>query len=118
MPMYQGGPDTVAPRRSKKKFIFLGVAVVAVAAIAGAAVLAGKDEAAAAEVGDCMSIGNPNSSSDPDLKIVDCGDSKAKYKVAERKSGDNATCDRRKYAQYNQSGSGEDFTLCLEPLKK
>ncbi|MEI5098916.1 hypothetical protein RB200_10020 [Streptomyces sp. PmtG] len=113
VPFYQGGPDTVAPRKSKKKFIFIGVAVIAIAAIAGGAVLAGQDEASAAEVGDCMSIGNPTNSTDPDLKIVDCGDKKAKYKVMQKK--DSGSCDRRKYAEYRETGGGDDFTLCLKP---
>ncbi|MFI8927215.1 hypothetical protein ACIG3E_05940 [Streptomyces sp. NPDC053474] len=113
MPFYQGGPDPVAPRKSKKKFIFIGVAVVAVLGLGGAAILAGQDEASAAEVGDCMSIGKPESSTDPDLKIVDCGDKKAKYKVMEKK--DSGTCDRTKYAEYRETGGGDDFTLCLKP---
>ncbi|GGR81853.1 hypothetical protein GCM10010252_20550 [Streptomyces aureoverticillatus] len=116
VPLYQGGPDSVTPpKKSKKKFIFIGAAVAIVVAI-GAAVLAGQDEAAAAEVGDCMSVGNPTSSTDPDLKIVDCGDSKAAYKVAEKK--DSGTCDLTKYSQYRETGRGDDFTLCLEKLKK
>ncbi|MFC9631309.1 hypothetical protein ACFTY8_18930 [Streptomyces mirabilis] len=64
-----------------------------------------------AKVGDCMSISNPNSSTDPGLKVVDCTSSKAKYKVAEKKS-DNSGCDRTKYAQYTETGK-DDFTLCL-----
>ncbi|WJV47551.1 LppU/SCO3897 family protein [Streptomyces flavofungini] len=116
MPFYQGGPDPQAPRKSKKKLKFSIVGVAVVALIAGGVVLAGKDEAAAAEVGDCMSVGNPTSSTDPDLKIVDCGDSKAAYKVAEKK--DSGTCDITKYATYRESGRGDDFTLCLSKLKK
>ncbi|MFD0416501.1 hypothetical protein [Streptomyces sp. NPDC127108] len=116
VPFYQGGPDPQAPRKSKKKLIFSIVGVAIVALIAGGAVLAGKDEAAAAEVGDCMSVGNPTSSTDPDLKIVDCGDSDAAYKVAEKK--DSGTCDITKYATYRESGRGDDFTLCLSKLKK
>ncbi|MFD5699340.1 LppU/SCO3897 family protein [Streptomyces lasiicapitis] len=114
VPFYQGGPDATAPRKSKKKLIFVIVGV-AVAAAIGAAVWAGQDEAAAAEVGDCMSIGNPASTTDPDLKIVDCGDKDAKYKVAEKK--DSGTCDIKKYATYRETGGGDDFTLCLEPYK-
>ncbi|MFD9910264.1 hypothetical protein [Streptomyces sp. NPDC059063] len=115
VPYYQGGPNPVPPRKSKKKLIFGIVAVAAVAVIAGGAVWAGQDEASAAEVGDCMSIGNPESKDDPDLKIVGCGDSDAKYKVA--KKMDSGTCDIRKYATYRETGGGDDFTLCLKPLK-
>ncbi|KUF15790.1 LppU/SCO3897 family protein [Streptomyces silvensis] len=116
VPYYQGGPDPAAPRKGKKKLIFGIVAVVAVAAIVGGAVWAGQDEAAAAEVGDCMSVGNPESSTDPDLKIVDCGDKDAAYKVAEKK--DSGTCDIKKYATYRETGGSNDFTLCLEPFKQ
>lgn len=115
VPFYQGGPDPAAPRKGKKKLIFAVVAVVAVAAIVGGAVWAGQDEASAAEVGDCMSIENPESATDPGLKIVDCADKDAKYKVAEKK--DSGTCDIKKYATYRETGGSDDFTLCLSPHK-
>ncbi|GGV40520.1 LppU/SCO3897 family protein [Streptomyces spectabilis] len=113
VPFYQGGPDPVAPRKGKKKFIFIGVAVAVVIGLAVTAVMAGKDEPSAAKVGDCMSIGNPANSTDPDLKIVDCGDKKAKYKVMEKK--ESGACDRNKYAEYRETGGSDDFTLCLKP---
>ncbi|MEU2564199.1 hypothetical protein ABZ626_33450 [Streptomyces longispororuber] len=116
VPFYQGGPDPIAPpKKSKKKFIIIGVAVLGILGLAGAAVVAGQDEAAAAKVGDCMSIGNPDSTTDPDLKIVDCGDTKAKYKVVQKK--ESGSCDRTKYAEYRETGAGDDFTLCLRPHK-
>ncbi|EPH40482.1 hypothetical protein ABT390_11640 [Streptomyces aurantiacus] len=115
VPFYQGGPDSMTPpKKSKKKFIFIGAAVV-VALIVGGALYASKDAPSTAAVGDCMSIGNPTSATDPDLKVVDCGDSKAAYKVAEKK--DSGTCNLRKYSQYRETGGGDDFTLCLEKLK-
>lgn len=116
MPFYQGGPDPMAPpKKSKKKLIFSIAGVAVVALIAGGAYLAGQDEAAAAEVGDCMSIEDPNNKTDPGLKIVDCSDKDAKYKVAEKK--DSGTCDITKYATYRETGRGDDFTLCLAPHK-
>jgi hypothetical protein len=58
-----------------------------------------------------MSISNPDSATDPGLEVVDCSSSKAKYKVAQKKTDDSG-CDRTKYAEYTQSGKN-DFTLCL-----
>lgn len=74
--------------------------------------VASQDDAQAAEVGDCMSIGNPDSATDPDLEVVDCGNSKAAYKVEQKKT-DNSGCDRTKYAEYTETGGSSDFTLCL-----
>ena len=57
-------------------------------------------------------FGNPDSTTDPDLEVVDCGNSKAAYKV-EQKKDDNSGCDRTKYAEYTETGGSSDFTLCL-----
>ncbi|NBE52800.1 hypothetical protein GUY60_15460 [Streptomyces sp. YC537] len=86
--------------------------------VIGGGWIASRDDAQAAEVGSCMSLGDASSSTDPDLEVVDCGDSKAKYKVAEKKDGATGGCDRTKYSEYTQSGDGDSFTLCLEDYKK
>ncbi|MCX4549540.1 hypothetical protein OG204_19145 [Streptomyces sp. NBC_01387] len=117
----QGGgpvpPAPVAPpRRGAMKFVKIGIAVVVVGLIAFGW-FASRHDANTAKVGDCMSIGNPDSTTNPDLKVVDCSDAKAKYKVAEKKDGTSGECDRSKYSQYTESGD-KDFTLCLSDYKK
>ncbi|MFI7408258.1 hypothetical protein ACIBU0_06270 [Streptomyces sp. NPDC049627] len=115
----QGAPYApVPPAQPARKWTFkkiknIVVAVVVVCVAIGG-FIASRDDANTAKVGDCMSIGNPDSITDPDLEVVDCGDSKAAYKVAEKKDGTTAGCDRNKYSEYTQSGDGDSFTLCLE----
>ncbi|MEU4090425.1 LppU/SCO3897 family protein [Streptomyces aureus] len=112
----QAGYAPVPPERPKrpiKQYLRGGVAVVVVIA-AAVGWFASRHDPDTAKVGDCMSISNPDSSTDPGLKVVDCGDSKAKFKVAQKKS-DNSGCDRTKYAEYTETGKN-DFTLCLEEL--
>ncbi|AVH57689.1 MULTISPECIES: LppU/SCO3897 family protein [Streptomyces] len=110
----QGAPyDPVPPQRPKrgiKQYLRIAVIVFAVIA-AGVGWIASRDDANTAKVGDCMSISNPESTTDPGLEVVDCSSSKAKYKVEEKKS-DNSGCDRTKYSEYTETGKN-DFTLCL-----
>jgi hypothetical protein len=103
----------VAPQRPKRGIKwYLRIVVVAGALIAAlVGYISSRHDPDTAKVGDCMSISNPDSSTDPGLKVVDCTSSKAKYKVAEKKS-DNSGCDRTKYAEYTETGK-DDFTLCL-----
>jgi hypothetical protein len=99
------------PKRNLKKYLRFAIPVV-VLVVAVGGWLASRDDAQSAKVGDCMSIGNPNSTTDPDLEVVDCGNSKAAYKVEQKKSDDSG-CDRTKYAEYTETGGSSDFTLCL-----
>ncbi|MEV0174483.1 hypothetical protein AB0I00_25595 [Streptomyces sp. NPDC050803] len=92
------------------KNIVIGVAVIGV--VVGG-FIASRDDANTAKVGDCMSISDPDSTTDPGLEVVDCGDSSAKYKVAEKKDGTTEGCDRTKYSEYTETGGSDDFTLCL-----
>ncbi|WP_128802393.1 MULTISPECIES: hypothetical protein [unclassified Streptomyces] len=100
------------PKRPIKQYLRIGIAVVAVIA-AGIGYLASRHDPDTAKVGDCMSISNPNNTTDPGLKVVDCTSSKAKYKVVQKKSNDSG-CDRTKYSEYTETGGSDDFTLCLE----
>ncbi|MFJ6571402.1 hypothetical protein ACIQNU_28715 [Streptomyces sp. NPDC091292] len=112
----QGGPVPPQPqRRNFKTWIRVGVVVVGLVVVAGAW-LASRDDASTAKVGDCMSISNPDSSTDPGLEVVECSNSKAKYKVEEKKD-DNSGCDRTKYSEYTETGGSKDFTLCLSDYK-
>ncbi|MFF4730968.1 hypothetical protein ACFY3M_37715 [Streptomyces mirabilis] len=103
----------VAPQRPKRGVKWYLRIVVVVCALIAAVVgyISSRHDPDTAKVGDCMSISNPNSSTDPGLKVVDCTSPKAKYKVADKKS-DNSGCDRTKYAEYTETGK-DDFTLCL-----
>jgi hypothetical protein len=114
-----GGPYApVPPEQPRRKLSFKTIKNIVIAVIVvGVAVggfIASRDDAAQAGVGDCMSISDPNSTTDPGLEVVDCTDSNAKYKVAEKKDGTSASCDRTKYSEYTETGGGDDFTLCLE----
>ncbi|WP_328872539.1 hypothetical protein OHT76_21885 [Streptomyces sp. NBC_00287] len=107
----------VPPEQPRRKLSFktiknvvIGVAVVSVV-IGG--YIASRDDANTAKVGDCMSISDPDSTTDPGLEVVDCSDSSAKYKVAEKKEGTTESCDRTKYSEYTETGGSDDFTLCL-----
>lgn len=100
------------PKRGFKFFLRIGIVVAALVA-AGIGFIASQDDANTAKVGDCMSISNPDSATDPGLEVVDCTNSKAKYKVAEKKN-DTSGCDRTKYSEYTETGGGDDFTLCLQ----
>ncbi|WP_128377513.1 LppU/SCO3897 family protein [Streptomyces cavernae] len=100
------------PKRGFKFFLRIGIVICALIA-AGVGWVASRDDANTAKVGDCMSISNPDSVTDPGLEVVDCKNSKAKYKVAEKKN-DTSGCDRTKYAEYTETGGGDDFTLCLQ----
>ncbi|MDI3420554.1 LppU/SCO3897 family protein [Streptomyces luteolus] len=116
-PYMQGGPAAPPPPASNRsklatpKNIAMAVIVVAMMIVGGITSL---NDAEAAEVGDCMSVEDEASTTDPGLEVVDCGDSKAKYKVADKKEGSAGGCDRTRYSEYTQTGKGEDFTLCLE----
>ncbi|MFJ7968016.1 hypothetical protein [Streptomyces sp. NPDC096324] len=101
------------PKRGIKQYL-RGAVIIAAVIAAGVGYLASRHDPDTAKVGDCMSISNPDSSTDPGLKVVGCGDAKAKYKVAQKKT-DNSGCDRTKYAEYTETGK-DDFTLCLEEL--
>ncbi|MEU9214104.1 hypothetical protein AB0D27_40995 [Streptomyces sp. NPDC048415] len=100
------------PKRGIKQYLRIGIVVVGLIA-AGVGYLASRHDPDTAKVGDCMSISDPNNAAHPGLKVVDCSNSTAKYKVAQKKT-DNSGCDRTKYAEYTQTGS-TDFTLCLTP---
>lgn len=117
----QGGPAMPPPsasNRPKLKTIKNVALVVIGVLVIGGGWIASRDDAQAAAVGDCMSLGNAESASDPDLEVIDCGDSKAKYKVVQKKDGASGGCDRTKYSEYTQSGDGDSFTLCLENYTK
>ncbi len=115
----QGGAPVPPPAPARSKFklyknIAIGVVVVGVAI---GAFISSRDDANTAKAGDCMSISNENSATNVDLEVVDCGDSKARFKVAEKKDGTGG-CDRTKYSEYTETGDGDNFTLCLEELTK
>lgn len=119
-PYMQGGPAAPPPAGNRSKFKNIkNVALIVVGVLViGGGWIASRDDAQAAEVGDCMSIGDETSSTNPDLEVVECGDSKAKYKVVQKKEGTSGGCDRTRYSEYTQSGDGDSFTLCLEDYAK
>ncbi|WP_431961987.1 LppU/SCO3897 family protein [Actinacidiphila sp. bgisy160] len=117
------GPPVPAPaRRVSVKAIVRGIAglvVIGFVVYGGYTVWFGG--AATADAGDCLHAGNAAATGvisvgDPEFEIVDCGDTKAQFKVVSRQSGTDGTCDDP-YRTYSQGGAGRDFTLCLEPVK-
>ena len=115
----QGAPAPMPPQRPKRSVkTYLRIAgFVIIICVAVGSWWASRDDADTASVGDCMSIGNPGNTTDPDLEVVDCSDSKARYKVVERKDGVGGGCDRTKYSEYRETGGGDSFTLCLTDHK-
>ncbi|MFF7216124.1 hypothetical protein ACFZAU_37280 [Streptomyces sp. NPDC008238] len=117
------GPPAPAPRRPRSvKGVLKGIlSVVVIGVVAYGGYTTWFGGAATADAGDCLHAGNAAATGvisvgDPEFEIVDCGDSKAQFKVADRQSGTDGTCEEQ-YSRYTQGGSGRDFTLCLERLK-
>lgn len=72
--------------------------------------------ASSASAGDCVS--KSGSDFDPKIKVVDCTSAQAAYKVAEKHSGKhNGDACGDQYAEYDETGGGSDFALCLTPLR-
>ncbi|WP_327354842.1 LppU/SCO3897 family protein [Streptomyces sp. NBC_01304] len=126
-PYFNQGPAPQPPRSrvSFKTIKNIGIVVVfAIVAIVG--YIASQDDADTAAVGDCMHQGS-SSSTNPDLEVVDCSDSKAQFEVVGKVSGTytsdteaSAKCEAegKKFdTVYSQSGDGEDFLLCLATHK-
>ncbi|MFF3334267.1 hypothetical protein ACFYWX_32760 [Streptomyces sp. NPDC002888] len=121
-PVQPGYPQGAAPyapvppeqprRKVSFKLIKNVVIVIAVAGVAIGGYISSRDDANTAAVGDCMHRGSTDDNN-PDLEVVDCGSSKAAYKVAQKKD-DGSGCDRSKYSEYTETGGDSDFTLCLE----
>ncbi|MEU1618876.1 hypothetical protein ABZ479_16470 [Streptomyces sp. NPDC005722] len=112
-----------APRRPRSvKGVLKGIlSVVVIGVVAYGGYTTWFGGAATADAGDCLHAGNAAATGvisvgDPEFEIVDCGDAKAQFKVADRQSGTDGTCEEQ-YSRYTQGGSGRDFTLCLERLK-
>lgn len=83
-----------------------------------------RDDADHAEVGDCLK--NNGTTISPDLQVVKCGETAAKYKVVEviPDTLDSAKCEGKSDIGYHErtSGSrrssGKQFVLCLNEIKK
>lgn len=89
------------------------VPLIAVAVIATAIIT--DNSASTASVGDCVSKSGTNF--DPTIKVVDCSSTSAAYKVAEKHSGKhNGDACGDTYAEYDETGGGDNFALCLTPL--
>ncbi|MDX2648103.1 hypothetical protein PV341_31945 [Streptomyces sp. PA03-1a] len=117
------GPPAPAPRRriGVKGIVRGVVSLVVIGFVVYGGYTTWFGGAATADAGDCLHAGNAAATGvisvgDPEFEIVDCGDAKAQFKVVDRQSGTDGTCEDQ-YQRYTQGGSGRDFTLCLEPLK-
>ncbi|MEU9009212.1 hypothetical protein AB0D12_05365 [Streptomyces sp. NPDC048479] len=104
-----------------KTILKIIVAVIALIVFAIAYFMS-QDDADKAEVGDCMK--NSGSTANADLEVVDCGDSKAAYKVTEvlPNTTDTSRCKSDlTYVEQTRGGrrsSGKQFVLCLNEIKK
>jgi hypothetical protein len=89
------------------------VPLIAVAVIATAIIT--DNSASTASAGDCVS--KSGTDFDPTIKVVDCSSTSAAYKVVEKHSGKhNGDACSDKYAEYDETGGGDNFALCLTPL--
>ncbi|MCN9242046.1 hypothetical protein NGF19_14815 [Streptomyces sp. RY43-2] len=124
----QGAPAPMPPqagpgkRVSKKAMRVIGTIIVAVLVIGlkfGAGWFLNRNDAETTSVGACMH--QEGTTSDPDLKEVDCSSSDAQYKVVEKFDGskDQDKCEGVKDAEfaYFQYGGGHDVVLCLKTNK-
>ncbi|MFI1091750.1 hypothetical protein [Streptomyces sp. NPDC020917] len=70
--------------------------------------------ASSASPGDCVSV--TGGEYNPDVKVVDCTSTDARYTVVKKVSGNhNGDACSEAYSEYDESGS-DDFALCLKPL--
>ncbi|MFF2327707.1 MULTISPECIES: hypothetical protein [unclassified Streptomyces] len=98
------------------------IGVVVAVIVLGVVWFVSRDDAREAEAGDCMV--NHGSTVSPDLKIVDCSDSKAAYKVVEVFGGtlDDTKCEGKSDIGYSEQTrgtrrhAGKQFVLCLDKL--
>ncbi|UGY91050.1 LppU/SCO3897 family protein [Streptomyces gobiensis] len=114
-------PPPPQPQRNKPGFrsIMRGIAIVGGVIALGLGWWISRDTVSASEAkaGDC--IAQQGESTRSKAEVVDCDDTKAAYKVAERHDGAH-DCDRERYAQYQESRrpTGVKFTLCMTPLSQ
>ncbi|MFJ9409032.1 hypothetical protein [Streptomyces sp. NPDC101393] len=119
-PYMQGGAP-VPPQRSgggrSPKTILKGIGVGICVIIAAVFWVSSWNDADTAEAGDCMK--NNGNQIDPDLEVVDCGTSEAKYKVKEvhTDTTDATLCPAGTIpyteSQHRRRGSDTRFVLCL-----
>ncbi|MGP4008053.1 LppU/SCO3897 family protein [Streptomyces sp. 4N124] len=121
----------VPPQPSGRKLSFktiknIVIGVVVIGVVIGG-ILASRDDANTAAVGDCMHRGS-TSDSNPDLEVVECGSADAEYVVLAKIEGSYTTdavasskCEAKakdfQYV-YTESGDGSDFLLCLKDYAK
>ncbi|WP_327738362.1 hypothetical protein OG749_35830 [Streptomyces nojiriensis] len=123
----QSSAPTAAPSRSggigvRKALGIIG-AVVVLAAVAIGYFLS-QDGADRAGAGDCLK--NNGDPIFPDLRVVDCGDTDAVYKVVQvlHDTVDTARCQGVSDIAYEEQAdrarhkSGKRFVLCLDGIKK
>ncbi|MCL6297317.1 LppU/SCO3897 family protein [Streptomyces kronopolitis] len=93
-PFLQGGPPTPPPRPAKRsaRTVLRGIGLIIGLILIAVAWISSMDDAESAEVGDC--VHKSSSSLDDGLEVVDCGTSKAQYKVTAVHDGttDTSVC--------------------------
>jgi len=110
-----GFPPPAPPKRSKKRWLRIGIPVVVIL-IAVVAAIATQDDSKSVKAGDC--IQNTGSDSDPKIKQRDCTDSNATYKVLKKISGSSSpqvACANvaNTTAGFYETENGDSFVLCL-----
>lgn len=119
-------PGAPVPPQQGRKLSFKTIKnIVIVLIVAGVAIggwIASRDDANTAAVGDCMHRGSTDDN-DPDLEVVDCGDSKAQYTVLAKIEGDHSglTAQNKCEAEakdfqyvYTETNGSKSFLLCLK----
>ncbi|KRV47305.1 hypothetical protein AQ490_07485 [Wenjunlia vitaminophila] len=109
-----GGPAP-APTRQRppvRKILGFIVPIAGLLIAIGGYFIGNDTEAKSADVGDCVKV--TGNEIDAKLKIVDCTSPDANFKVMDKKKPNG--CDQNKYAEYQETGRGEDIALCLTPV--
>ncbi|MDQ3579074.1 MAG: hypothetical protein M3443_16070 [Actinomycetota bacterium] len=108
-------PETIAPESKPKKGLpKWAVSLIGIVVVGGGfyAYNYFTDDAVQAKAGECASI--TGTGSKVEYKAADCGSGEANYKI--EKVLDSGSCGEE-FAEYTQTGSGANVTLCLVPIE-
>ncbi|MCF3129037.1 LppU/SCO3897 family protein [Streptomyces olivochromogenes] len=104
------------PKRSVRQYLRIGGIILGLAVVAGGYYLNNDDDSKKLAVGDCLT--NTGSDTSPEIKQLDCSDSKADYKVLKKDGSTSVSqlaCQSVKgtTAALEWKEGSDSFVLCL-----